>query len=147
MFRAVLLSCFALTLACAARRRAEPTTPAPAPAYATQQTVAVSGGGITREDFIVQMRPILLPIMCEPTSYFRQCFAVGEVDCYTLAGVAYDSCTGELVYQMPPVLYTEADGAAAGEMIGTCAGTAYEQGLAMNGLRYNTPACNDPSIW
>lgn len=147
MLRAASLLCFSvLTLACAARRRAEPTTPA-APAYSTQQTVAVSSGGITREDFIYQMRPILMPIICEPSSYFRQCFAVGEVDCYTLAGVAYDSCTAELVYQMPPVLYTEADGAAAGEMIGTCTGTAYEEGLAMNGLRYNTPACNDPSIW
>jgi hypothetical protein len=93
------------------------------------------------------MRPILMPIMCQPSAYFRQCFAVSEADCYMLAGVAYDACIRELMPQLPPVLYGEADGAQAGEVIGACTGTAYEEGLRANGLRYETPACNDPANW
>lgn len=128
-------------------RRAETLPPPGTNGGGSQEVVAVSSGGISRESFAMEMRPILFGIVCEPSSYFRQCFAVAEPDCYTLAGVAYDNCARELLPSMPPMLYTEADGAQAGEMLGACTGTAYEQGLAMNGLRYDTPACNDPSNW
>ncbi len=108
---------------------------------------APAAAGVSRDDFLAALRPLTPEYFCGDQMYFRQCFAVSADDCQMLALVAYDACVRELYDSVPPVLSSEDEGAAVGEMIGTCAGQAYEIGLAENGLRHDTPACNDPANW
>lgn|GEM_PF-3302439 len=124
--------------------------PEPAPATSQANTAggnAPAGAGVSRDDFLAALRPLTPEYFCGDQMYFRQCFAVSAEDCQMLALVAYDACVRELYPSIPPVLSTEEEGAAVGEMIGTCAGEAYELGLAENGLRYDNAICNDAANW
>jgi hypothetical protein len=137
----VLMACWAL--GCGGGE-AEPAAPG---TQATSGSNAPASAGVGRDEFLAALRPLTPEYFCGDQMYFRQCFAVSAEDCQMLSLVAYDACVRELYTSIPPVLSTEEEGAAVGEMIGTCAGEAYEIGLAENGLRYDNAICNDPANW
>lgn len=137
------------TLGCGGAQAAPVGTSSSASSSAPPPSQGASSGGevMSRGEFLSELRPLTTALFCTPESYFRQCFAITEPDCLTVAGMAFDACVAELGDEIPATIQGPEEGEAAGQMMGACTGAAYDQALAERGLRHDTAACNDPSNW
>jgi hypothetical protein len=107
---------------------------------ATAATVNVS-----RNEWTTQMGNLLPAAMCREGSYFRACFDISASDCHTTATATTATCLRQYTDQMPATLKQPEDGAHWGRLVGTCAGTLYDDELKAKAR--NETKCKDPSYW
>ena len=68
-----------------------------------------------------------LPVaFCAPAQYFRQCFSVSAVECEETSASAVRVCLAKYDADIPALLVQPKDGTRAGQIVGECAGNAYE---------------------
>ncbi len=82
--------------------------------------------------------------LCKSEQYFRACFQVTEERCKQVVTEELDKCVTIHAATLPLVRDGQT-GAAAGRVLGQCAGTAYD--VRLIGKRIQSKRCNDPSQW
>jgi len=134
--RAILAILFSISLvACGASRSSEPA-PAPAPA-----STSSGGESYSLADFTVLTTQEATPALCgAPDAALRACFQVDAAQCGELFGIAMTQCAHAMEAQLPAVV-DASNSEAVGTQIAECAGQAYAQGLAQQGMRLATPGC------
>jgi hypothetical protein len=83
-------------------------------------------------------------LMCNQTSYFRQCFDVDEPTCRSTMHTTATACAAKEKDRMPDKMDAKS-GEFFGREIGRCAGIDYEKQLI--GKRKDDARCNDPGQW
>ena len=87
-----------------------------------------------------------LPVaFCAPAQYFRQCFSVSAVECEETSASAVRVCLAKYDADIPALLVQPKDGTRAGQIVGECAGNAYEVTLSKS--RISNAKCNDLNNW
>jgi len=102
--------------------------------------------GVPRAQFLASWTTLIGNGFCRDGMYFRECFTVTEAECIELTTRAAQNCINANMATIPdpiPAGYGE----TLGRTLGECAGTSYEQALAVQGKRKNDAICNDPSHW
>lgn len=94
--------------------------------------------------FLARMKDGLPKHSCKADQWFRACFRVDRATCEEAMGREVDACIEKLAATLPVVTDAKSGG-DAGEVIGQCAGSAYEIKRAAD--RIHTPACDDVLRW
>ena len=100
---------------------------------------------VSKDDWINGMSTALPAYFCKADQYFRQCFAVTQIECEETALSVTRICLSQSKDKIPGRLRQPEDGTKWGTHIGSCAGTAYE--IALQRKRVNNSRCNDPGNW
>jgi len=91
------------------------------------------------------VRKVMGDKLCNSGSYFRECFTVTDAECRSLMLKHFDLCLSK-PGAIPTVVNGDT-GRASGQIIGSCAGTAYELELDAAGKATKTSRCQDPKNW
>ncbi len=108
-------------------------------------TTSVAQGPVTKEKWSEGMRTLLPVLLCEESSFFRECFDVTAEKCEEVALSTTRVCLEDIKEELPPIFESRAVGEEWGSKVGICAGTAYEVALLKKKL--DKPKCYDPSAW
>ncbi len=126
---------------------AKPTDSEPAPAASTA-LVAPSPSTAASPNrnalFLSLFRSQLPSDLCKSEQYFRACFRVTEAHCKQVVTEELEKCVVTHAATLPLVRNGQT-GAAAGRVLGRCAGTAYDLRLAAQHIQ--SSRCSDPSEW
>jgi len=108
-------------------------------------STSVMANEITKDDWINSMSTALPAYLCKAEQYFRQCFNVTQTECEETILSTTRICLEKNKENMPNRLRQPEDGTKWGNIIGTCAGSAYE--VALQKKRINNGKCNNPDNW
>ncbi|MFO0683347.1 MAG: hypothetical protein U0234_14915 [Sandaracinus sp.] len=132
---AVLFASLSL-VACGGGRAAE-SAPPPSSGGTSNASAGgeTSGEAYTLADFTVLVTEQATPELCgAPDAALRACFRVDGAQCAELFGIAMTQCAHALEGTLPPVV-DASNAEAVSTQIAQCAGQAYGEGLAQQGLR------------
>lgn len=123
-----------------------PPPPFGAPVPTSAPAPGVPGMGTPRAQFLASWTTLVADGFCRDGMYFRECFRVTQSECIDLSTRSAQNCISAHLASIPdPIAAGQAEG--IGRTLGECAGTSYEQALAVQGKRKSDPLCNDPSHW
>lgn len=108
-------------------------------------TTSVAQDPVTKEKWSEGMRTLLPVLLCEESSFFRECFDVTAEKCEEVALSTTRVCLENIKEELPSIFESQAVGEKWRREVGVCAGTAYELALIKNKL--DKPKCYDPSVW
>lgn len=95
--------------------------------------------------WLTNMQANMPALMCEQTQYFTTCFEVTPAQCNEILSEQTEVCIERYRNQIPETLVLPADGARWGQVLGGCAGGAFERQLMKQ--KVQSAKCNDPSQW
>lgn len=82
--------------------------------------------------------------ICEPNSYYRQCFTISESECQAFALTLTNACLKALKDKIPENVHLKDDGIALGGLVGACFGDLYESYMAHKKLSLD--ACQTKAL-
>lgn len=100
---------------------------------------------VAKERWMEAMTTALPMAFCNSAQYFRQCFEVTAPECEETAISATRVCLLKYQQDIPPTLMQPRDGTHWGQILGKCAGEAYETSLINK--RISSDKCNNPGNW
>lgn len=100
---------------------------------------------VSKEQWIERMETALPAYFCAPEQYFRQCYKVSAKQCEEAASSVGRICLNKYKDQIPDFLRQPQEGSKWGEVVGSCAGEAYD--MLMIEKRTGDPKCDDASNW
>ena len=100
---------------------------------------------ISKDDWINGMSTALPAYLCKAEQYFRQCFNVTQTECEETTLSTTRICLAKNKEKIPNRLRQPEEGTHWGNIIGTCAGSAYA--IALQNKRINNSKCNNPNNW
>jgi hypothetical protein len=100
---------------------------------------------VSKEAWIESVSTALPTAFCRSDLYFRQCFDVSQTECEETAMSATRVCLQKYKNKIPNTLVQPKDGSYWGNIIGACAGEAYE--ITLQKKRISNKRCNDPNNW
>jgi len=107
--------------------------------------LAVAACSPSKDEFIEKFEPAMLQFFCAPKGFTVSCYDVTEAQCLAVMKPALKSCVDQYKGQMPE-RFDKESGARIGELIGTCAGTVFQNDLLSTHKRTDESAkCDDPS--
>ena len=127
-------------------------TPPPPPPIPVSQPMPTSGApmppgmGVPRAQFLASWTTLVANGFCRDGMYFRECFRVTQPECIELSTRAAQNCINANLATIPDPI-APGQGEPIGRTLGECAGTSYEQALAVQGKRKSDAICNDASHW
>jgi len=125
-----------------------PTTASPSASAGPSATSAPTPSGSAATDrnalFLALFRRQLPDDLCKPDQYFRACFRVSEARCKEVVREELDRCVARHAASLPLVRGRDS-GAQAGQVLGQCAGAAYD--IRLLAERLQSAQCNDPTQW
>lgn len=160
MNRLVPLLLSASLLACGgASRDATESTPAastgnenpegqasPRPIQGSPGPAPTTGGTqVPRQRWMEGMQQLLPQNFCGPQHYFRQCFHISEADCFEAAGRVTTECLSTFEATLPETLTLPQEGRHWGAIVGTCAGSRFDQQMAAHAR--DEERCQSASNW
>ena len=160
--RVVLALVLAVVPACRARHQLDAPSGTLAPSLLVPSPVAplapvgsvpamkpptAAGDGMPRALFLASWTTGFVRHVCASDQYFRQCFRdVDDAACDRLMTSAANNCIVQNMATIPDPL-PRGQGSTVGRTLGTCAGTAFESTLSMEGRRISNAVCNDVNHW
>lgn len=96
---------------------------------------------VSKNDWIKGISTALPIHFCKSDQYFRQCFNVTQIECEETALSTVRICLSQNKDSIPARLRQPEDGTKWGNIIGSCAGSAYEITLQKNHI--NNSKCNN----
>jgi hypothetical protein len=100
---------------------------------------------VKKVDWVEGMKTVIPTMFCAPSRYFRQCFSVSAIECEETSTSATRVCLDKHKGEIPEILVQPKDGSRLGEIIGQCAGIAYE--ISLKKKRISNAKCDDPNNW
>lgn len=100
---------------------------------------------VSKSAWLESMSTALPIVFCKPEQYFRQCFNISAQQCETTAASATRICLDKHAASIPDTLVQPKDGAHWGQVVGSCAGEAYE--VSLKAHRSKDSRCNNPANW
>jgi len=112
---------------------------------ATAEEAAKKTWTVAKDKWIKEFSVAFPVTICKSNEYFCQCFAVTQAECEETAISATRVCINEYKDKIPEVLNQPEDGRYWGELIGQCAGRAYE--TTLSNKRNSNEKCNNQENW
>jgi len=103
--------------------------------------------GPSKQDWIGKFEPAMVDWFCGAKQYPRNCFDLDETECVQMAKRALGPCIAQYEDRMP-AQFDGQSGKELGELIGACAGGAYELELTARHKRIGpSPKCDTFLTW
>ncbi len=104
---------------------------------------------VPKKEWLDSMQSLLPTLFCKKSSFFRQCFMLGEDKCLEDALRAAKVCLLKFEGDIPAILQQPQDGAKWGEQVSRCAGGTLELSLTAENKKKKKAAkkCNDSTKW
>jgi len=103
---------------------------------------AANAQSMGQEYWSARVREVMPAALCQPGSYFRECFEQDAQACRGAADAAVGACLRQHDAQMPLAFRGPEESGRWGQVIAACAGNRFETGARR--IKKRTPRCNDP---
>ncbi|MEP5766172.1 MAG: hypothetical protein ABJ308_16360 [Halieaceae bacterium] len=100
---------------------------------------------VSKQAWGTQMEAALAASFCQSDAYYRQCFSISASQCKETASSVTKACLAKSGADIPDPLQQPADGTRWGNIVGRCAGNAFEAAQAQ--AKQQNSRCQDAKNW